>query len=104
MNQIFEELVVDGEIQRKKGDYDVRQGQIHKPIPIHDVKSTQVLNGLLRSFDHFMKALVHIKAGVFDWSEVEGGYNKLFIDRSKEELRESIDKCTVCEMGPARSC
>ena len=91
MKRIFDELEVDGEILRKKGDYDIRQGQIHKPIPAHEVKSTQVLHGLLRSFDHFMKALVHVKAGVLNWSEVPGSYNKLFVDQSKEALRKEIE-------------
>ena len=92
MHQIFDDLEVDGVIQRSTGDYAVRQGQIHKPIPLHNVQSTQVLHGLLRSFDHFMKALVHVKAGVFHWSEVKGSYNKLFIDNSKDELRKSLEE------------
>ena len=92
MSRIFDELVQeDGKIAREKGDYNIRQGQIHKPIPIHDVTSPQVLHGLLRSFDHFMKALVHVKAGVFNWSELKGSYNKLFVDRSKDALRASIE-------------
>ena len=90
MHEIFDVLEVDGVIQRRGGDYAVRQGQIHKPIPLHNVQSTQVLHRLLRSVDHFMKAVVHVKAGVFNWSEVKGSYNKLFIDTSKDELRASI--------------
>ena len=91
MTKIFDDLVTDdGEtIERRTGDYGIRQGQIHKPIPVHDVKSAQVLHGLLRSFDHFMKGLVHVKAGVFNWSERKGSY-KLFVDRSKDALRTTL--------------
>ena len=88
MHQIFDDLEVDGVIQRSAGDYEVQQGQIDKLIPLHDVKSTQVLHGLLWSFDHFMKAAVHVKADVFHWSEMKGSCNKLFIDNSKVELKE----------------
>jgi hypothetical protein len=91
MHRIFDELVdEDGDITKYVDDYDTRQGQIHKPIPTHQVLSTQVLHGLLRSFDHFMKTVVHVKAGVENWSEIPGSYNKLFIDSSKSDLRSSL--------------
>ena len=71
MHQIFADLAdEDGEITKHNNDYQTRQGQIHKPIPNHEVKSTQVLYGLLRLFDHFMK--VHVKAGSKHWSEIPG--------------------------------
>ena len=91
MHSIFDDLVdEDGEIIKHPHDYDTRQGQTHKPIPNHNVKSTQVLHGLLRSFDHFMKAVVHVRAGVYNWSEVKGSYGKLFVDKSKDALRSAL--------------
>ena len=91
MHRIFDELVdEDGDITKYLNDYNIRQGQIHKPIPTHEIRSTQVLHGLLRSFDHYMKAVVHVKAGVLNWSEIPGSYNKLFIDNSKNALRSSL--------------
>ena len=91
MHQIFADLAdEDGEITKHNNDYQTRQGQIHKPIPNHEVKSTQVLHGLLRSFDHFMKAVVHVKAGSNDWSEIPGSYNKMFCDNSKNALRSAL--------------
>lgn len=91
MHRIFDELVdEDGDITKYLNDYSTRQGQIHKPIPTHEIRSTQVLHGLLRSFDHYMKTVVHVKAGVLNWSEIPGSYNKLFIDNSKNDLRSSL--------------
>ena len=71
MNAIFDSLSEDGEIIRKRNDYSTRQGQIDKPVPMHDsaVTTMQVLHGMLRSFDHLMKMVVHVSAGVFCWSE-----------------------------------
>ena len=37
-----------------------------------------------------MKTVVHVKAGVENWSEIPGSYNKLFIDSSKSDLRSSL--------------
>lgn len=73
MHRIFNELVdEDGDITKYLNDYSTRQGQIHKPIPTHKIRSTEVLHGLLRSFDHYMKTVVHVKAGVLNWSEIPG--------------------------------
>lgn len=92
MHNIFDDLAnEEGEITKQPRDYNTRQGQIHKPIPNHSVKSTQVLHGLLRTFDHFMKAIVHVKAGTLDWSEIPGSYNKLFVDNSKNALRSALE-------------
>ena len=52
---------------KRKEDYNIRQGVTNKPIATNSVKSSQVLHALLRSFDHFMKTAVHVKAEVFDW-------------------------------------
>ena len=67
LHEVFNSLEVDGEIVKSKDDYAARQGQCHKPIVEHEVKSNQVLHGLLRSFDHFMAALLRCYAGVLSW-------------------------------------
>ena len=58
----------------------MRQGQIDKPIPEHDnaVTTMQVLHGLLRSFDHLMKMVVHVVAGVFSWFEDKASRSHVF--------------------------
>ena len=80
MNAIFDFLSEDGEIIRKKDDYSTRQGQIDEPVPIHDsaVTTMQVLHGMLRSFDHLMKMVVHVSAGVFCWSEDQSSRYHVF--------------------------
>ena len=92
MVAIFDELQEDGKIIRRKGDYQVRQGQINKPIPESEgaLLTMQVLHGLLRSFDHLMKMVVHIKAGVFEWSEDKTPRNFPFIKQAKEALQTHI--------------
>ena len=37
-----------------------------------------------------MKAVVHVKAGSTDWSEIPGSYNKMFCDSSKKALRSAL--------------
>ena len=37
-----------------------------------------------------MKTVVHVKAGVFDWSESPSSYNNQFVKRAKAELQEQI--------------
>ena len=93
MNSIFDTLVTeDGEISKRKDDYSTRQGQIDKPIPEHDnaVTTMQVLHGLLRSFDHLMKMVVHVVAGVFSWSEDKASRSHVFLKKRKERLQAHI--------------
>ena len=88
---IFEELVQDdGTLEKHKNDYATRQGVTTKPIATNSVVSQQVLHALLRTFDHFMKTVVHLKAGVLDWSESPSSINMVFLKRAKGQLRERI--------------
>ena len=80
----------DGTILKKRNDYDVREGMTTKPISTNQFISQQVLHSLLRNFDHFMKAAVHVKAGVIDWSESPSSINKQFLERAKTEIQERI--------------
>ena len=66
-NEVFERLQDDdGCIFRQKGDYSERQGQTSKPILKEEILSVQVLHSLLRCFDHFMKIVTYVKAGVYN--------------------------------------
>ena len=49
----------DGGVAKTKSDYETRKGVTSKPVPKNNVKSV-----LLRCFDHFMKTMVYVKAGV----------------------------------------
>ena len=98
IQQIFDDLQHgDGTLLKHKNDYDIRQGVTNKPIATNSVKSSEVLHALLRSFDHFMKTVVHVKAGVFDWSESPTSRNKQFLDNAKAEIKKKIFDCF--EMG-----
>ena len=69
LHSIFETVVDDdGEIVKHRNDYDTRKGLTNEPIPSHEVTSVQVLHALLRTFDHYMKIAVHLKAEVFEWT------------------------------------
>ena len=88
--QIFEDLVQeDGTVLKQKEDYPVRRGVTSQPIATNQAFSVQILHALLRTFDHFMKNTVHVKAGVFDWSEAPS-HNTQFLNNAKKELQEKI--------------
>ena len=94
LHTLFDDLVQeDGTIYKSRNDYEERAGQTTKPIPTIDneVKSVQVLHALLRSFDHFMKIAVHLRAGVFEWSESPTSINKQFLVNAKKEIQSHID-------------
>ena len=42
-------------------------------------------------FDHFMKVAVHIKAGVFDWSESPTSISHQFLKRAKAEIQAYLE-------------
>ena len=66
---LFEKVANDdGVVVKHRNDYDTRKGLTNKPIPNHEVISVQVLHALLRTFDHYMKIAVHLKAEVFEWT------------------------------------
>ena len=106
MHQIFcnEDLAdEDGEITKCAHNYDTQKGQIHRPIPDHEIKSTQVLHGLLGSFDHFMKAVVHVMAVSTDPSEIPGSNNEMFCANSKNVLRFALKGSLHVKYGSTRS-
>ena len=45
------------------------------------------MDGLLRSFDHLMKLVVHVKTAVFDWSEEKCSRNYNFLVYTKKSLQ-----------------
>lgn len=71
----------DGQVKKKKDDYETRAGITQKPIADQQVLSTQVLHTLLRTFDHFMEVVVHTMAGVFTWSA--SSWESHFLDKAK---------------------
>ena len=71
----------DGNIVKRVNDYLIRLGITQKPIAEHMVLSTQVLHTLLRTFDHFMEVVVHMKAAVFSWSA--SSWQKTFLKNAK---------------------
>ena len=94
MESIFNSLEEDGEIVKKANDYSYRQGQTNKPIAKSSVTSVQVLHGLLRSFDHWMKVVVHLGAGVLSWSESKVKQSTQFLEAQKQLLQKTISDCS----------
>ena len=94
LHDIFERLVQDdGTILKERGDYAVRQGLTNKPVATIQAPTVQVLHALLRTFDFFMKIVVHTKAGVFDWSEGVSHSSK-FLAAAKVALQGQIQEGT----------
>ena len=80
----------DGSVMKSKGDYEIRAGQTVRAIPTNETQFVQVLHALLRSFDVVMKVIVHILAGVYDWSKSKASHNSRFLVAAKEELQQEI--------------
>ena len=81
INYVEENADEEGNIPRKQNDYATRAGITQKPIATHQVNSLQVLHTLLRTFDHFMQVVVHVKAAVFSWSE--SSWQSTILDKTK---------------------
>ena len=93
LHSIFETVVDDdGEIVKHRNDYDTRKGLTNKPIPNHEVISVQVLHALLRTFDHYMKIAVHLKAEVFEWTESEASRYHKFLVAAKKEIQTKLNE------------
>ena len=91
MQQVFIDLVDEnGVVTKRPNDYAVRAGQTAEPIADSDVRSVQVLHALLRCFDHFMKVVVRINAGVFYWTEAKTDPSNRFLDAEKAKLQQKI--------------
>ena len=102
LNRIFDDLVNDdGVVEKSSGDYDTRSGVTNQPIAKHDVFSFQVLHGLLRTFDHFMKTVVHVTAGVVQWSVPKSSVYNQFLTETKSLLKEKIEKETGIQWDKA---
>ena len=79
----------ENEIVKRRGDYDERQGQCHKPTIRHETNSYQVLHARLRTFDTFMEAMVRSYAGMEYWG-VGGPHTKTLHKNFKAKLQEYI--------------
>ena len=93
LHSIFDDLgQEDGTVIKTQNDYGECAGITTRPFPTNEVTSIQVLHALLRSFDHFMKIAVHLRAGVFDWSEPPTNINKQFLVNAKKEIQSHIEE------------
>jgi len=63
-----------------------------RPIPTNEVTSIQVLHTLLRSFDHCMKIVLHLKADVFYWSESPTSIKRHFLVNARKEILSDIEE------------
>ena len=79
-------------VYKRKDDYAEQTGLTTKPIPTKEVMLVQVLHASLRSFDHFMKIAVHLRACVLDWSESPSSINKQFLVKAKSEIQAHIEE------------
>ena len=79
----------DGTILKRTKDYNIRKGVCNKSIATNQAFCIQVLHSLLRCFDNFMKAAVHVKAGVFDWSDAKPEH-KIKLGDAKHKLQNKI--------------
>ena len=95
MDHFAENADENGELSTSVGDYHTRFGQTGNSICEHQVNSEQVLHTILRTFDHFMKTVVRMYAGVYSWSVTSN--QQLFIDKAKVSTNmiflNNLDKC-----------
>ena len=90
---LFEKVANDdGVVVKHRNDYDTRKGLTNKPIPNHEVISVQVLYALLRTFDHYMKIAVHLKAEVFEWTESDTSRYHQFLVAAKKEIQQKLEE------------
>ena len=95
LHAIFSDLEQeDGSVLKQKNDYSVRAGVTARPIANNQVISIQVLHGLMRSVDMFMKIVVHLVACVFDWSESKASHNHRFLEKARTDLQHKIKDAT----------
>ena len=93
MQALFQENIdEDDEIVKHHNDYATRKGLTTKPIPNHEVVSVQVLHALLRTFDHYMKIAVHLRAEVFDWTESKTSRYYRFLEAAKKEIQGKLEE------------
>ena len=91
LHSLFDDISTeDGSVVKSHNDYETRKGLTTKPIPNHEVLSVQVLHALLRTLDHFMKIIVHLRAGVHDWSESKTSLVNQFLKKAKAEVQEKL--------------
>ena len=93
LHSLFEKVANDdGVVVKHRNDYDTRKGLTNKPIPNHEVISVQVLHALLRTFDHYMKIAVHLKAEVFEWTESDTNRYHQFLVAAKKEIQQKLEE------------
>ena len=69
---IYEKLVnADGEIRRKSGDYEIREGMTKKPLTTSNQWSICVLHSKINCTAWFVKLLARLNSGDLQWVERE---------------------------------
>ena len=89
INLIWDKLH-SGEMVRKAGDYDLRQGVTQEPIvEWESISSLSPLHCMLRAFDFIMKIIYHLHALSYTWSDKDD-----HLTQSKREVRNRIKTLT----------
>ena len=92
LHSIFDHLEQeDGSICKNDGDYPTRTGLTNRPIATNPVKTIQVLHGLMRSCNVFMKIVVHVIAAVYTWTESKSSHYHTFLESTKRKLQKDLD-------------
>ena len=92
LKSLFAEVTDDDDVIIKhRDDYATRKGLTTKPIPNHEVTSVQVLHAMLRTFDHYMKIAVHLRAEVFEWTESDSSHYHRFLVAAKQEIQTKLN-------------
>ena len=87
MHQILDNLCQeDGTVLKRANNYEQRAGQTAMPIAELDIRSIQILYGLLRSFDNYTKIIIHVAAGILYWTESRSDRSARFLDMEKKKL------------------
>ena len=88
--QLYEKLVnKDGEIPRKTGDFETRQGMTSKPITTSDQMSITITHSYINGTTWFLKVLYRCHADHPQWIESTGPSGDP-IRKSKEEVLKKI--------------
>ena len=94
-------------LNRKPGDYNVRQGVTQVPVSIEDINSLHPLHALLRCFGWLYKICYHSTASHMSWSEAKLNVsNQLsraldFLKLAKEEIQTRVKaETSICLEKP----
>eukprot|EP00088_Acartia_fossae_P039914 TRINITY_DN4153_c0_g1_i1.p1 TRINITY_DN4153_c0_g1~~TRINITY_DN4153_c0_g1_i1.p1 ORF type:complete len:755 (-),score=121.41 TRINITY_DN4153_c0_g1_i1:80-2179(-) len=94
--RIFDSLVDDdGQIMKKPGDADTRQGCTSEPITEIEAPTVQILHSLLRTFDHWARTCVHLNAGIRIWKKPSSSTQSKFLTLAKDKIQAKLKKIGI---------